>query len=134
MRIKRRARQKTECRHPSVAEAPVADTLILMLMTTQQRNYREKNYKGLKIFKAKDANKAREGGGRQEERARREDQIILLEQNQAGKAGMLRKSTNRKPDVAWSPNVSFIFEYLITSKVNSWYSNHRDWASTLGLR
>lgn len=50
-----------------ITEAPVADTLILMLMTTQQRNYREKNYKGLKIFKAKDANKAREGGGRQEE-------------------------------------------------------------------
>lgn len=68
VRIKRRARQKTECSHPLVTEsALVADTLILKFMTTQQRNYREKNYKGLKIFKAKDANKAREGGGRLEE-------------------------------------------------------------------
>lgn len=43
VRIKRRARQKKECRHPSVTEAALMlDTLILMFMTTQQRNYKEK--------------------------------------------------------------------------------------------
>lgn len=43
VRIKRQARQKKEGRHPSVTEAAIMpDTLILMFMTTQQRNYKEK--------------------------------------------------------------------------------------------
>lgn len=116
-----------------VTEAPVADTLILMLMTTQQRNCREKITRDSRYSRPRMLTK-QEKGEAGKRRARREDQIVLLEQNQTGEAGMLRKSTNRKPDVAWSPNVSFIFEHLITSKVNSWCSNHRDWASILGLR
>lgn len=104
-----------------------------MFMTIQERNYKEKIIRNSSYSRPRTLTK-QEKGEAGKRRARREDQIVLLEQSQMGEAGMLRKSANRKPEVAWSPNVPFIFQHLITSKVNSWCSNHRDWASTLGLR
>lgn len=134
VRIKRQAGQKTDYRHPSVTEAAlVADTLILTFMTTQQRNYKEKSIRDSSYSRPRTLTK-QEKGEAGKSRARREDQIVLLEQRQMGEAGILRKSANRKPEVAWSPNFPFVFQHLITSKVNSWCSNHREWASTLGLR
>lgn len=69
----------------------------------------EKSLNRLKLFKAKDVSKAREGRGKKEE-----SQVRSPNGPPRPKLDMRRrqiKSVNRKPGVAWSPNVPFIFKH-----------------------